>query len=88
MDVAETRQEAYEKLIETEDRLIRQLETCELAQEAILDQRSVCEEVPDLEAVEVILKSILALDAKLRLELLVLRLEKKKLVRKQKNHPL
>lgn len=88
MDVAKTHQEAYEKLIETEDRLIRQLETCELTQEAILDQRSVCEEVPYLEAVEVILKSILALDAKLRLELMGLRLEKKKLGRKPKTKPL
>ncbi len=66
------------------DRLIRQLETCELTQEAILDLRSVFEEVPNLEAFEVILKSILALDTKLRLVLLSLRLEKRSSIENQK----
>ncbi|QWU16217.1 hypothetical protein [Paenibacillus sophorae] len=34
MDVTENQQETYERLVEAEDRLIRQLETCELAPSA------------------------------------------------------
>lgn len=85
MNVTKNPQETYERLIENEDSLIRQLKTCQLILEAILDQRPVCEELPDLDTVETILKSILSLDTKLRLELLNLRLEKKKLSRKMKS---
>lgn len=82
MDVTENQHETYERLIETEDRLLRQLGTCEMTQEAVLDQQSAWAEPLDLETIETILKGILELDAKLRLELLNLRLEKKKLGRK------
>jgi hypothetical protein len=76
VDVTTNPYETYERLVEEEDRRVRQLETCELAQTAILDLYYNSKEPLDRETVQEILKAVHAIDLRLQSELLDLRLEK------------